>query len=359
MQLHPADHGRAWIEIDLEAVTRNARALSMRARVPLLPMVKDDAYGLGAVPVARALEALDPWGYGVVTVAEGEELRGAGIGRRVLMTCPAEANARTMHALRAAGITPSFGEPKAIRMWMMTGGGDWHLSVDTGMNYAGVRWDEVDTLAGELGACPPSGAFTHFHSAELDDGSMEVQAQRFRDALDVLPTRPQVLHVENSAAIVRAASSEWTFVRPGAFIYGVARGGTMLPEPAVHLRARVVDIHDVPAGESVSYDATWTATRPSRIATLGAGYATGCRRALGNKGSAILHGRRVPVVGALTMNFTMVDVTGLACERGDVATLIGADGDELIVVNDVAAASGLSPYEILTALRSGVPRVYV
>ncbi|MBM4194252.1 MAG: alanine racemase [Gemmatimonadetes bacterium] len=350
---------RAWVEVDLGALVRNAQACGRRSRAPLLPMIKADAYGLGAVPVARALESVDPWGYGVATIAEADELRRAGISRPILLVAPMEPNARVIKAMRAARVTPALGDATSIRLWMMTGAGDWHLSIDTGMHRAGVRWDAVDSLADELRSCPPSGAFTHLHSAELDDGSMQVQLDRFESAVARLPVRPALLHAENSAAIERTSPSAFGLARPGVFLYGVPNGGALVPESVASMRAAVVDIHDLNPGDTVGYDATWTATRPSRIATLAAGYADGYRRVLGNKGTALVRGARVPVVGTVTMDMTMVDVTGLACERGDIATLIGPDGDEVITVSDVAAAAGLSPYEILTSLRARLPRVYL
>lgn len=349
---------RAWIEVDLAALVTNARTLARHARAPILPMVKADAYGLGVLPVVRALETVDPWGYGVATITEGKELRAAGIARPILVTAPIAPVPRLLKTMRAAQLTPALGDAQSIRLWMMLGGKDWHLAIDTGMSRAGVRWDDVGALADELRACPPAGAFTHFHSSELDDGTQELQTQRFRDAVASLPARPPLLHVENSAAIERAWPSPWSFARPGVFLYGVHSGGPVTPEPVVAMHASVVDVRDVKPGETVSYDATWTATAPARIATLGVGYADGYRRSLGNRGTVLLDGKRIKVVGTVTMDLTMVDVTGVACERGDVATLIGRNGDELITVNDVGAACGLSPYEVLTGLRARAPRVY-
>ena len=349
---------RAWIDVNLGALVRNAQALAKHARKPLLPMVKADAYGLGVVPIARVLDTIDPWGFGVATVAEGEELRKAGIQRPILVTTPVEPYARPLKAMRAAHLTPSLGEGTAIRMWMMLGGGDWHLAIDTGMNRAGVRYDSVGSLADELNACPPAGAFTHFHSAEGDDGSMELQTQRFRDAIAALPAKPALLHTENSAAIARTSPSPWSFVRPGVFLYGVGSGAMLQPEPVVSFGACVVDMHDVPIGETVSYNATWTARRPTRVATLSVGYADGYRRLLGNKGTVLINGRRAPIVGTVTMDLTMVDATDIPCERGDVALFMGRYDDELITAEDVAAACGLSPYEILTSLKARVPRSY-
>ncbi len=345
--------------MDLHALVRNARALQKQARVPLMPMVKADAYGLGMIPVVRALEATDPWGYGVATIAEGEALRAAHIQRRVLVTAPVDAHVRQMKQMQALRLTPALGDARSIRMWMMTGGGDWHLAIDTGMNRAGARWDTVGGLAEELRACPPAGAFTHFHSSEFDDGSMALQAQRFRDALAALPAMPPVLHAENSGAIARTSPSPWHVVRPGVFLYGVGSGAALAPEPVVHFRATVVDLHDLSPGDSVSYGATWTAARPTRIATLAAGYADGYRRSLGNCGTVLVEGRRAPVTGTVTMDLTMVDVTDIPCERGDLATLLGTWGDERITVEDAGRACGLSPYEILTGLNARAPRLYV
>lgn len=350
---------RCWIEVDLNALVRNARALAAHARAPLLPMVKADAYGLGVIPVVRALESIAPWGYGVATVAEGEELRKAHIGRPILVVTPQEPSVKPLKAIRAAKLVPALGDATSIRLWMMTGGGDWHLAIDTGMNRSGIRFDEVGSLAEELKACPPAGAFTHFHSSELDDGSMQIQTQRFRDAVAAMPAPPPILHAENSAGIARTSPSAWSFVRPGVFLYGVGSAAQLEPEPVVRFYASVVDIHELKHGDTVSYDATWTATRPGRVATLAVGYADGYRRSLGNRGSVLIGGRRAPVAGTVTMDLTMVDVTDIPCDRGDVATLIGRDGDESITVEQVGAACELSPYEILTGLRARAPRTYV
>lgn len=338
---------------------RNARTIERHARVPLMPIVKADAYRLGVVPVVRALEAMDPWGYGVATIGEGEALRQARIDRHVLVTTPIDPRVRDLKAMQAARLTPAFGDAKSIRMWMMTGGGDWHLAIDTGMNRAGIRWDEVGTIADELRACPPAGAFTHFHSSDRDDGSMALQERRFRDALASLPAVPALLHAENSAATARTSPSPWSVVRPGAFLYGIGSGATLEPEPVVHFRTTVVDLHDLRAGDTVSYGAQWVASRPSRIATVAAGYADGYLRSLGNRGTVLVAGRRAHVAGAVTMDMTMVDVTDLPCELGDTVTLIGASGDELITLGDAGASCGLSPYEMLTGLGIRVPRRYL
>jgi alanine racemase len=348
---------RAWVEIDLGALLRNAAAISARSGVPLLPMVKADGYGLGATRVARTLERLDPWGFGVATIAEGEELRAAAITRPILVFTPLLVG--DLDAAVRSNLTPTLGARDTIHRWAETGR-PWHLSIDTGMNRAGVPWNEVSTLREVIAGSPPQGAFTHFHSAEKEDATRQQQEERFADALSQLAFRPSMLHAENSPAVEHRAGSKWSFARPGVFLYGVSSGNNpgIHPEPVVSLRARIVDLRTIAAGETVSYGGTYRAPSERRIATLGIGYADGYRRVLGNRASVLLSGRRVPVVGVVTMDMTMIDVTDVECAVGDVATLIGADGDESITVNEIAEVAEMSPYEILTGLRGRLPRRY-
>lgn len=354
---------RAWVEVDLGAVVRNARALAAQSRVPLIPMVKADAYGLGAVRVARALEALSPMAFGVSSIVEGEELRRAGIARPVLVFTPTLPN--DLARLRGASLTPTLASAEGIAAWQALGGGDWHLAIDTGMHRAGIGWREVGTLGEALSQCPPAGAFTHFHSAELDDGSMDQQERRFREALAALPAVPAVLHADNSAAIVRRRPSPWQAVRPGVFLYGVGSGerAALQPEPVAHLRARVVETRTLRIGETVSYDATWTAGRESVIATVGVGYGDGYRRSLGNVGEALVSlgagkATRVAVAGIVTMDMLMLDVTAAPALPGDVVTLLGRHDDQVLTAEAVAARAELSAYELLTGLRQRLPRLY-
>src|SRR5215207_4260617 len=344
---------RAWLEVDLDALVRNAAAMARRSGVPLLPMVKADAYGLGAVRVARALEAVEPWAYGVATVSEGRELRDAGVARRMLVFTPLLPE--EFAAARAARLTPVLGDRRAIALWQEGGRDPWHLGVDTGMSRAGMRWDEVAALRASLDAHPPEGVCTHFHSAELDDGTRDAQEHRFAEAIAALGADGLVLHAENSPAVERRAPSRWSVARPGIFLYGVGFGGGAIePEPVVALRARIVELRRVAAGETVSYDATYRAPSDRRVATLPLGYADGYRRALSNGGIALVGGAVAPVLGLVTMDMTMVDVTDIPCSVGDVATLIGRDGVGSLDVATVARAGALSPYELLTGLRARV-----
>jgi len=348
---------RAWVEVDLAALRRNGAAVAARAGVPLLPMVKADGYGLGALHVALALEDLAPWGYGVATVAEGEELRRGGITRPIIVFTPI---LRTeIDAMRRADLTPALGDPAVIESWARTGR-DWHLQIDTGMSRAGLRWDRMDWYRGILERTRPAGVFTHFHSADLEDGSREVQEARFDDALAALPERPALVHAENGPAVEAHAPSRWTLCRPGIFLYGVATraGGPLVPEPVAAIRARIVEIRTLAEGDTVSYGATWRAPGVRRIATVPVGYADGYRRALGNRGVALLGGRRVQVAGRVTMDMTMLDVTDTDAALGDVASLLGRDGDDVVTVSELAALGDLSPYELLTGLRQRLPRLH-
>lgn len=352
------DIRRAWVEVDLGALKANASSLANLARVPLLPMVKADAYGLGVEAVVWALESIEPWGYGVATVDEGAQLRALGVTRRVLVFTPLLPD--DFDDIRAHELTPTFGDTRRIEAWDSSGGGPWHLAIDTGMNRAGVPWDRVGELSATVRASPPEGAFTHFHSADLDDGSVREQERRFSDAIAGLPARPALLHAENSPAIERRHASPWDLARPGVSLYGVG-GGTGAhwhPRPVASLHGRIVEFRDVRDGESVSYGATWRARGWRRIATVSAGYADGIRRSLSNRGVALVNGRRAPIAGTVTMDMTMLDVTGIDCAVGDVATFIGAQGDTTITIDEFAEAGALSPYEVLVGLGMRASRVY-
>ncbi|MGH7719601.1 MAG: alanine racemase, partial [Gemmatimonadaceae bacterium] len=199
-----------------------------------------------------------------------------------------------------------------------------------------------------------------FHSADRDDESMQIQEQRFDEAVAALPRRPRVLHAENSAALVRRQGSPWDIVRPGIFLYGAGtrRSAEIAPRPVVRLRARIVDMHTVPDGETVSYAASYRARGERRIATVALGYGDGYPRALGNRGAALIRGCRVPVAGVVNMDMVMLDITGTPCEVGDVATFIGADGDDTIGADDAARAADTIAYELFTRLSARLERVY-
>ncbi len=350
----------ARLEIDLSAVLSNARAIAERSGARLIPMVKADAYGMGVGPVVRALESLNPYAYGVATVREGEEVNALGTQRPVIVFTPLLEG--ELSAAHAAGLTPSLGSLAAIRKWQSLGG-PWQLSIDTGMARAGTPWREVAGLKDVVAQSPPAGVFTHFHSAEVDDGSMAEQDRRFAGAVATLGLTNSLKHTDNSAAALRRGRSGHDAIRPGLFLYGGAVPGAVVdPAPVAHLRAPVTDLRRCEPGDTVSYGAAFTANRAMRVATIAAGYADGYPRNVGLEGrpgaNVLVRGRRLPIVGRVTMDMIMIDVTGVDCELGDVVTLVGRDGDDLITVAEVGRSGGISPYEVLVGMNSRAERSY-
>lgn len=369
---------RAWVEVRLDRLAANALAIqrALDPGVALLPMVKADAYGLGMEPVARALaDALGPagpWGFGVATVAEGERLRAAGWQGRVVVFSPLPRGELPRAA--AAGLTPAVSDLESLRAWAALAAGraeplPFHLEVDTGMGRAGLPAAEAAAWGAEVAAIAAGGlrwegVFTHYHSAdEPDTEPTREQWERFRAALAVLPPAagaPRLVHTANSAASVRRGADGCDLARPGIFLYGGRAGPGAAPRPVVAVRARLVLAREVPAGATVGYGATHRATRPARWGTLAIGYGDGLPRALGPAGGEVLiRGRRVPIIGRISMDVTTVDLSGVPeAEVGDVATLIGADGGEEILLDEVAERVGTISYEILTRLSPRLPRVY-
>ncbi len=374
---------RAWLEVDCSALRHNLSVVRKRAGVPLVAMVKADGYGAGAVGVAKALGMLfvegdascesvrlsagksnqdDIWGLGVASLGEAESLRLAGYCGRIFSPVPM-LRSELPKAIEL-GVRPSLHLSEDIRLWCELGAAKapWHLSIDTGMSRAGARWDRVDQLIEALRNAPPEGVFTHFHSADEIPTSMDEQDARFASALEVLrAVLPDdvLVHSDNSAAIVtRTHGPRGQLARPGIALYGGLFTAELKLRPVINLRARVIDVRDVLPGETVSYGATWTAERTHRVATLAVGYADGYRRHLSNRAEALLHGQRCRVLGRVTMDMTMVDVTGQTCALGDVVTFMGSDGPASITPEELAQRSGVSPYELLTGLGIRLPHFY-
>ncbi len=361
-------------EVDLGVVRRNLatlrRAIGSKARI--YAVVKADAYGHGAVPVALTLAPLCD-ALAVSLVEEGFELRSAGL-RHPIVVLGAFYNRHHPEVLEE-DLTPVVYDPAdldrfsaaAVRRGARV---EVHIKVDTGMSRLGVSVADLPRVLERAAALPGLaivGLCTHFPSA---DG---VDPQPTMAALDgflpcVAAARahtsggPLIAHAANSAAAVRFASARLDAVRPGLALYGampssvVALAGI---QPALRLISRVMALHDVPAGTGVSYGGLWRAARPSRIATLPIGYADGYPKHV--RGAEVLiRGQRAPIVGAVCMDMLMVDVTDVpGAALGDQATLIGPDGVERITADDLAAWAGTISYEILCGISKRVPRHYV
>jgi alanine racemase len=361
MTLSP-DTARAWVDIDLGALVANARTLAEACGTRLLPMVKANGYGLGGARVARALDAVDPWGFGVATPEEGAALRAAGVSCPILVVSPL--TPASIDAILEHGFRPAIGDPAMLQEWVSRSPGPFHLEIDTGMGRTGIRWDDEAALrAASRALASPAGwegVFTHFHSADTDPASVAEQWRRFQAALALLPRRPALVHAANSAAAFLGRDYAADLVRPGIFLYGGTAGESApAPRPVAALRARVLAVRCVAAGESVSYGATWRAPASTTVATLGIGYADGLpraeeRTAAGPPRMVELRGRLAPVVGRVTMDMTMVAVDDGQVAVGDVATLFGG----IVSLDQQASAAGTISYELLTSLGGRLPRRY-
>jgi alanine racemase len=374
-----ASRSRAWIEVDLDALGANATRVqrAVGAAANLIPMVKADAYGLGMPAVQAALRRVfapaGPWAFGVASVAEGLALRELDWHGRVVVFSPI-ARLELERAAQAA-LTVCISDLDALRQWAAQARRHgrrlaFHTEVDTGMGRAGLPWTQVAEWAPAVAAIAADclhweGCYTHFHSAdEADLAPTYEQWTRFQAAVELLPqpapgvTSP-VLHVANSAAALRCRGFDCPLARPGIAMYGGAAGPGVVLDPVVSLRARLTLVREVEAGSTVGYGATYTAQRPERWGTVAIGYGDGLRRSLAGSGEALVRGRRVPVIGRISMDVTTIDLTGVEAGPDDVVTFIGADGDEVIALDDVARRCGTISYEILTGFTPRLERVYL
>jgi len=366
---------RAWVEVQASALRRNLERVrsAMGPGTEVIPMVKANAYGLGVDHAVGALEPTNPWGYGVATVEEGRDLRRLGVGRPVLVIAPippgsygtAVEEDLTLSLSDLGGLDRLEEAARRARKTV-----DFHVEVDTGMGRSGFDWGKATAWAPALagqggGPLRWTGCFTHLHSADAaDPGSVRTQWDRFRSALGTVgtPDDPDfMIHVANSAGALRCGDLLPPVARPGIFLYGGRAGENLpVPDPVATLRARVLFIKDASPGSTLGYGATYAAAGWERWATLGIGYGDGLPRALSNQGHALVRGQRVPIIGRLSMDVTVVNISGLdGVELGDVATLIGRDGGEEITLTEVADRVGTIDYEILTGLGLRLPRIWV
>ncbi|MGE0159075.1 MAG: alanine racemase [Gemmatimonadales bacterium] len=367
---------RAWVHVRGDALRRNYRRVrsSVGPGVGIIPMVKADAYGLGLREVVAALSPEGPWGWGVATVEEGVTLRELGVSSPVIVCSPAvgpslreavaadlQLSVSSVEALDAL-IEAAKAEGRVVKL---------HLDVDTGMGRTGFDWSKAAEWLPRVLAAPGAhvewvGCQTHLHSADEDAVGAREQWARLEEVLGRAGERLSGLtvHLLNSAGAFRmpeaAAGLPRAAVRPGIFLYGGRIGeGLPVPEPVISVHARVVHLRDADPGTTLGYGATYRARGPERWATLSIGYGDGLPRALGNRGRALVCGRAVPIIGRISMDMTVVDISGVPGVRsGDAATLVGSEGEEAITLDDVADLAGTISYEILTGLTRRLPRVW-
>jgi alanine racemase len=360
-----------WAEIDLDALAHNLRLLAARAApARVWAVVKANAYGHGAVACGRAALEAGAAGLAVVCVDEGEELRRAGVEAPILVVghTPASDAERVV----ALGLRPTVGAwdlVEALAQAARRAGRvvPLHLELESGLNRHGLLPDALVALAGRARETPGvevEGLFTHFAAAEEGD-------QRFtRRQLDVLrevAARIPYLkerHCAASASVLLDREMALDAVRTGLSLYGYRPApwcGTDADlRPVMSLRSRIARVLEVERGATVGYGRTWAAARPSRIALVMCGYADGYRRVFGNRAHVLVRGRRAPVVGRVAMDMCMVDVTAVPeAQPGDVATLIGRDGEERVDADELATLADTISWEILAGVTARVPRLYL
>lgn len=363
----------AELTVDLDAIVANARAIAaLVAPARLTAVVKANAYGHGLVPVARALEP-HVARLCVYALEEAVVLREAGIDAPIHVFGPVRATELELahgtnveltlwdHATylrQVESVAHRHGRPQPV-----------HAKIDTGVVRLGVPYaDAPAALRRYAGSADVAlaGAFTHLAAAEeLDSTFTEEQLARFLSATAVVDDTVE-RHVAATAAAMLWPQTRLDAVRCGIGLYGIwpseetetlmrAQGLTLAP--ALSWRTRIVALHDIPAGDTVGYGRTWSAQRPSRIATLPIGYAEGLPRNAGNAAHALVRGSRVPLIGRVCMDMAFLDVTDVRdAALGDAVTLIGADGEERIRAEELAGACGTIGYEIVARLPANVPR---
>jgi len=354
--------------IDLAALRHNfelVRRLS-GAAVPMIGVVKANAYGHGALPVAQTLESVGVSALGVATPEEGILLREGGLRSPILVFGgPFAADAAI---LQRYSLIPVLYNLEQIRALQAPAPSPLpvYLKVDTGMTRLGIFPEKLSLILKELQAVPQlklEGIMSHLAQADLTfEGPTAAQFQKFREIELRLRTEApevKVFHLANSAAILGGRVAPGNWARPGIMLYGsnpnprFATGKEL--KPVMHFQTAIVSLKEVPVGTAVSYGGTWVARRPSRIAVLPVGYADGYSRHLSNAGEVLLHGKRLPVAGRVCMDLTMIDVTDFPQARlGDPVTLWGPG----LPAEEVAERAGTISYELFCAVSPRVPRVY-
>lgn len=359
------------VEVDLEAIRHNVRLLKP-PDAELLAVVKADGYGHGAAEVARAALEAGASRIGVALVEEGLGLRDRGVAAPILVL--SELPRGSEKEALAAGLTPSVYTEEGLRGLGEAAGATGrpvgvHLKVDTGMHRVGLWPPEAAPAFARAiveAGLVLEGLWTHFAAAEEDEEGTREQLRRLlgvREALRAEGLESACVHAANSAATILYPEAHLDLVRPGAAIYGVDPGGGIGPRfglrPALTWRSVVTMVKRLPAGERLSYGWRYELERGSTVATVPVGYGDGYARALGNRAEVLIRGVRHRVAGTVTMDQLLVDCGDHQVTVGDEVVLIGAQGDERITPEELAAHLGTIGYEIVTAIGKRVPREHV
>jgi alanine racemase len=377
--------------VDLEALKANFRAISgflarpratrptRRAPPGIIAVVKANAYGHGAGPVGLALEQAGATMLACADIEEAIALRDAGVRCAILVF--GALSVSDLAGVFDYALTPTISTPSAARALQAAAAArgarlHYHLKIDTGMNRLGFRQDNLCNTLPDVINSPNlelDAVYTHFATAgDLVAPLFDDQRERFHEALRTIAAlglRPHARHAANSAAMLRDPRVWFDYVRPGILLYGIPpqiapqTPGDIRPDlislrPVMTLRSRVVAVKGVRQGEMVGYGARFTASRPTDLAIVPAGYADGLDLRLAGRGSVLIAGRRAPIVGSVCMDMITVDVTGIPVEPGDPVVILGRGGDEEIDVRQMAQAVGTIPYEILCRIGTRIERVY-
>jgi alanine racemase len=361
-------------EIDLDAVANNVRFFVEQAGplAGVMAVVKANAYGHGAIMVARAAVAAGASWLAVATVDEGCQLRAAGLTAPILVLAPSHPD-EAAAAVRA-DLTLAVADLALAAALSAAAGAvaaPVHVEVDTGLHRYGIAHTIAAEEIARIAALPGvrlDGVYTHFATADEADQRFHVEQQaRFGAVLDALAERgitvPHV-HQDNSAGALVGPGARATLIRPGVALYGMSPSDDVPApsalRPVLSLRSRVARVHDLTPGDTVSYGRTFLAETPMRAALIPLGYADGYRRSLSGRGQMLLGGQRTPVLGRVCMDQTVIAVpAGVAVAVGDEVVAIGAQGAARISADELATLAGTIPYEIGTGISARVPRHYL
>ena len=362
------------VKIDLDAISHNFDAVRAKSQVPVMAVIKADAYGHGAIPVARLLEGRCAF-FGVSSMLEALELRQAGLTTPILILGHTPESA--FPTAIAQGIRPTifrWESALALSQAAQTLGvySPFHFALDTGMSRIGFQATEEDAdLCAKIAGLPnliPEGLFSHFATADCCDLTRSYrQAELFDKFSAMLEARGVTIrlrHLNNSAGLMNF-NKHYDMVRSGIVTYGMYPSdevdvSTLALKPALQWLSRVTFVKALPAGREISYGGTYVTEKETVVATVPVGYADGYRRSLSGKFYVLIRGKKAPILGRICMDQMMVDVTDIpGVTEGDRVTLVGTDGTETITMEEIAAAADSFNYEFVCGISRRVPRIYV
>ena len=361
------------VRIDLDAISRNFDAISQKAGVPVMAVIKADAYGHGAIPIARLLEKKCAF-FGVSSMLEAMELRRAGLRTPILILghTPIQAfPTAIMEDIRPTIYRREDALALSTAAQSIGLTAHFHFAVDTGMSRIGfqVTEAEADLCAGiaNLPRLHAEGIFSHFATADCADLTRaKAQAQQFDRFCEMLKSRGvsiPIRHLDNSAGLMNF-DCHYEMVRSGIVTYGLypsseVSADLLKLEPALTWLSRVTHVKTLPAGREIGYGGTYTTTGPTTVATIPVGYADGYRRNLSGKFHVLIRGKKAPILGRICMDQMMVDVTGIPdVSVNDQVVLVGRYGKERITMEEISAAADSFNYEFVSGISRRVPRIY-